>query len=61
MNNLKRFTICLMSHKWAKVPYPRSPDDEKTGMYLRCTRCGMENHEFGTHAPGAKGGFSGSY
>jgi hypothetical protein len=61
VNNLKRFTICLTGHKWAKVSYPRSPEDEKTGMFLRCLRCGVEDHETGTHAPGAKGGFTGSW
>ena len=43
--NSKRWTVCLLrSHKWAKVPYP-AVGDERTGTFLRCTRCGHENHE----------------
>jgi hypothetical protein len=51
MNNLKRFTVCkVASHRWAKVAYPPSPDGEDSGTFLRCQRCGKENHEAGTHA-----------
>jgi hypothetical protein len=58
MNNLKRFTVCkLASHKWAKISYPQSSDDEATGTFLRCLRCGKENHEAGTFARGAGGSF----
>lgn len=43
--NGKRWTVCLLrSHHWAKVPYP-AIGDERTGTFLRCTRCGHENHE----------------
>ncbi len=53
MNNLKRFTICkLASHKWARVPYPPSADGEKGGLFLRCQRCGKENHDAGAVARG---------
>ena len=53
MNNLKRFTVCkLASHKWARVTYPPSPDGEGSGTFLRCQRCGKENHEAGTVARG---------
>ena len=53
MNNLKRFTICkLFNHKWARVPYPRGADGEATGLFLRCQRCGKENHKAGTVARG---------
>ena len=34
----------LLSHKWVKVPYP-AVGDERTGTFLRCSRCGHENHE----------------
>jgi hypothetical protein len=54
MNNLKRFTLCkLVSHKWVTVPYPPSADGGRTGTFLRCQRCGKENHDAGTIAPGA--------
>ncbi len=53
MNNLKRFTVCkLAGHKWAKIPYPRSPEGEATGTFLRCLRCDKENHNAGTVARG---------
>ena len=54
MNNLKRFTVCkLAGHKWAKVGYPPSSDGETAGTFLRCQRCGKENHDAGTVARGA--------
>ena len=57
MNNLKRFTVCkLASHKWVKVGYPAGADGEASGTFLRCLRCGKENHEAGTVARGAGGG-----
>jgi hypothetical protein len=44
MNNLKRFTVCkIVNHKWARIAYTPSADD--TGFFLRCQRCGKENHE----------------
>ena len=52
MNNLKRFTVCLAGHQWGKVPYP-SPEGESTGtFFLRCRRCGAENHDAATAGPG---------
>jgi hypothetical protein len=60
MNNLKRFTICkLANHKYRKVAYPPTADGEAPGTYLRCQRCGKENHDAGTHARGAGGGLEG--
>jgi hypothetical protein len=54
MNNLKRFTVCkLKGHDFVKVPYPRGSDEEGTGHFMRCQRCGKENHEYGTVARGA--------
>jgi len=54
MNNLKRFTVCkVRAHNWAKVTYPRGSDGESTGYFLRCLRCGKENHEAGVVARGA--------
>jgi hypothetical protein len=55
MNNLKRFTVCLAGHKWRKVAYPRSADGEDSGMFLRCLRCGKEDHDAGTVARGGGG------
>lgn len=54
MNNLKRFTVCkLADHKYVKVAYPPSSDGEAGGTFLRCLRCGKENHEAGSVARGA--------
>jgi hypothetical protein len=61
MDNLKRFTICkLAGHQWATIAYPASSDGEAAGTFLRCQRCGKENHEAGTHARGGSGGIGGS-
>lgn len=51
-NNLKRFTVCLANHKWVKVGYPAGADGETGGTFLRCLRCGLENHDAGTVARG---------
>ena len=51
-NNLKRFTLCLAAHKWAKIAYPKGADGEGAGTFLRCLRCGLENHDAGTVARG---------
>ncbi len=51
-DNLKRFTVCLFNHKWAKISYPPSPEGEATGTFLRCLRCGLEDHDAGTVARG---------
>jgi hypothetical protein len=55
MNKVKRFSVCLFGHKWAKVPYPPSPEGEASGTFMRCLRCGHENHNLGTVARGAGG------
>jgi hypothetical protein len=56
VNNLKRFTVCkLAGHRWAKIPYPPTPDGEGTGTFLRCVRCEKENHSAGSVARGAGG------
>ena len=60
MNNLKRFTLCkltLWGHKWVKIAYPPGADGEASGTFLRCQRCGKENHDAGTVAPGAGRGW----
>ena len=58
MNNLKRFTVCkLLNHKWARISYPAGSDGETAGSYLRCQRCGKENHDAGTVARGSGGLF----
>ena len=31
MNNLKRFTVCLVGHKWVKVAYPVGADGKAAG------------------------------
>jgi hypothetical protein len=51
-SNLKRFTLCLANHKWAKIRYPVGVDGEAPGYFLRCLRCGLENHEAGAVARG---------
>ena len=49
MNNLKRFTICkLANHTYVKVGYPAGKDGESSGYFLRCQRCGKEDHDAGT-------------
>jgi hypothetical protein len=54
MNHLKRFTLCkLANHKYVKVAYPQTSDGERAGTFLRCQRCGKENHDAGTVARGA--------
>jgi hypothetical protein len=51
MNNLKRFTICkVRNHKWAKISY--QPHESGTAFFLRCQRCGKENHD--VSAPGVR-------
>jgi hypothetical protein len=53
MNNLKRFTTCkLAGHKYLKVRYPAGADGETAGFFLRCQRCGKENHNAGSVARG---------
>ena len=53
LNNLKRFTICkLINHNYVKVGYPVTSDGERAGTFLRCLRCGKENHDAGTVARG---------
>ena len=53
MDNLKRFTVCkLAGHHWLKIGYPRGRDGETSGTFLRCARCGKENHDAGTLARG---------
>ena len=54
MDNLKRFTLCkLLSHDYVTIRYPVGSDGETGGTFLRCQRCGKENHEAGTVARGA--------
>ena len=53
MKNLQRFTVCkLAGHKWLTIGYPPTSDGEASGIFLRCQRCGKENHEAGTVARG---------
>jgi len=56
MNLLKRSVCLVANHKWVKVGYPPSSDGEAAGTFLRCRRCGKEDHEAGAVARGA-GGF----
>jgi hypothetical protein len=53
--NIKRITVCkLRDHDWASIPYPGT---EAAGRFLRCLRCGKENHSTGgTRVPGLTGG-----
>ena len=56
MKQLQRFTVCkLLDHKWQKIAYPAGPDGERSGMYLRCRRCGKEDHDVGSVAKGPGG------
>jgi hypothetical protein len=60
MNNLKRFTTCkLLSHSWTKISYPVGPDGERAGSFLRCLRCGKEDHDAGTVPRGPNGAMAG--
>ena len=46
--NLKRVVCFVQSHRWAKRQYPN--DEPGAGYYLRCLRCGKDNHGTGrTH------------
>jgi hypothetical protein len=56
VDNLKRSTVCkVLSHKWGKITYPTGSDGETPGTFLRCQRCGKENHDAGTIPPGIAG------
>lgn len=60
MNNLKRFTVCKVAgHKWLTIAYPAGADGETSGTFLRCRRCGKEDHDAGTVARGAGPSFGG--
>ena len=48
--NIKRFTVCLINHKYVTVPYD---DHSDSGKFLRCLRCGHENHD--SHHTSASG------
>jgi hypothetical protein len=53
MNNFLRFTVCkLVNHKWLKIAYPAGSDGERGGTFLRCQRCGKEDHDAGSVARG---------
>ena len=53
VNNLKRFTLCkLAGHSWTKIAYPAGSDGEAGGTFLRCLRCGKEDHDAGSVARG---------
>jgi len=45
----------LAGHKWLKIGYPPGADGEASGTFLRCERCGKENHNAGTVARGGGG------
>jgi len=48
MDQLKRFTVCMLTgHKWVKTGYPPATDGEAAGFFVRCRRCGMEDHDAG--------------
>ena len=57
MNNLKRFTVCkIVNHRWQTTSYPAGADGETSGTFLRCQRCGKEDHDAGTVARGPSSG-----
>jgi hypothetical protein len=45
----------LFDHRWTKISYPVGPDGERAGKFLRCLRCGKEDHNVGSIAGGAGG------
>lgn len=56
--NWKRFTICkLVDHAWLRIGYPPGSDGETAGTFLRCQRCGKEDHDAGTVARGGGSAF----
>jgi hypothetical protein len=58
MNNWKRFSVCkLAGHRWLTIAYPPTSDGEAGRIFLRCQRCGKENHEAGAVARGGGGLF----
>ena len=60
MSMVKRLTVCkLFDHKWQKISYPPGRDGERPGMFLRCGRCGKEDHNAGTVPRGPGGGLAG--
>ena len=47
---LTRYTVCkVANHKWVKTAYPGS---EGSAYFLRCRRCGKEDHQY---TPGGEG------
>jgi len=41
----KRYTVCkIVNHNWRKIEYPGIGG---SGYFLRCLRCGKENHNAG--------------
>ena len=51
MNNVKRFTVCMLAgHKWGRIAY--QPHEGDSGYFLRCRRCGKEMHDLQMHGPG---------
>jgi hypothetical protein len=47
---VKRMTVCkIANHKWVAVSYP---DSEGAGRFLRCLRCGKEDHKTSGRSPG---------
>jgi hypothetical protein len=60
MSIVKRLTVCkLIDHKWQRISYPPGRDGERSGMFLRCNRCGKEDYKAGTVPRGPGGGLAG--
>ena len=56
MHRLKQFTTCkLFDHRWTTISYPAGSDGERSGIFLRCARCGKEDHHAGS-VPRGPGG-----
>jgi hypothetical protein len=49
----------LFDHRWTKISYPVGPDGERAGKFLRCLRCGKEDHDAGTVPRGPNGAMAG--
>jgi len=56
-NSFENAGICRVkgAHKWVKTGYPPGSDGEASGFFLRCRRCGKENHDTGIIAGGPAG------
>ena len=50
---LTRLRCLAAGHRWNKIRYPEA--DTAEGYFLRCRRCGKENHDDSSGVDGAMG------